>query len=154
MKIWTNLDLTLEVVTNFCSKNCVQSNKVILGKAHPMNMVHAKVKNGSHTCLYFGKIWQTSIPAQEKKCKFNSIFGGKSNLSHVHKPKTTPVQYALKSIIYEDNQPGGMGIINQSSLMKTFFFSLLLPFMYFKTWPAALYYTENVNPRRPLHNMN
>ena len=86
-----------------------------------MNMVHAKVKNGSHTCLYFGKIWQTSIPAQEKKCKFNSIFGGKSNLSHVHKPKTTPVQYALKPIIYEDNQPGGMGIINQSSLMKTFF---------------------------------
>ena len=64
------------------------------------------------------------------------------------------VQYALKPIIYEDNQPGGMGIINQSSLMKTFFFSLLLPFMYFKTWPAALYYTENVNPRRPLHNMN
>ena len=45
-----------EKVTNFCSKDYVQSNRVVLGKAHPMNMVHAKVKNGSHTCLYFGKI--------------------------------------------------------------------------------------------------
>ena len=96
-----------------------------------------------------GRFDKRAFLPRKKKCKFNSIFGGKSNLSHVHKPKTTPVQYALKPIIYEDNQPGGMGIINQSSLMKTFFLSLLLPFMYFKTWPAALYYTENVNPRRP-----
>ena len=101
-----------------------------------------------------GRFDKRAFLPRKQKCKFNSIFGGKSNLSHVHKPKTTPVQYALKPIIYEDNQPGGMGIINQSSLMKTFFSLLLLPFMYFKTWPAALYYTENVNPRRPLHNMN